>query len=874
MSRAKLIRRVSLSVVVLIVVALVVGTVVGVSLVRRPFPQTDGELAVSGLTSKVTVLRDDRGVPQIYADNSQDLFRAQGFVAAQDRFFEMDVRRHITAGRLSELIGKDGIETDRVIRTMGWRKVAEAELPTLAASTRQYLQAYADGVNAYITKAGSPDKMAVEYSVLGQKFPDYRVEPWAPADSLAWLKAMAWDLRGDYDNELTRARLSGSITPARFAQIFPPYPMASHQPILSGSDWTPGTGTGTGTSTQSAASAVPKAVNAPRQPAVLSKPSARAVYAEVAKALDQLPVMVGRGDGIGSNSWVVGPQRSSTGKPLLANDPHLGVGIPGVWYQTGLHCRTVTAACPFDVAGYSFAGLPGIVIGHNQNIAWGITNLGPDVSDFYLEQIRGETYRRGRRYLPLNVHTETIKVAGGRDVSTIVRTTAHGPLLSDVIPKVAQAGRAALVGGKPENASYDVSLAWTGLLPGHTADAIFKLNIAKNFTQFRAAAKDFAVPAQNLLYADTQGHIGYQAPGQVPIRASSMPGAPAGYWPAPGWDAKYDWKGFVPFEQMPTSYDPPEGYIVAANQAVTASKTPFLTSEWDYGFRSERIRTLINATPKVTPARMSQIQGDTYNGFAPELVKALLAVNLSTDAFTEESQDLLRSWDFTQPGGKSPTSSAAGAAFYNAVWSNILQLTFNDELGDMKADGGSQWMQALSGLLAKPRDIWWDNKLTPGVIEGRDEILRQAMVRARMDLTKKLGKQPVTWQWGRLHQVTLEHQILGGDSVAAPIRAIFNRGPWQMPGGSAIVNANGWDASKGYQVDWAPSMRMVVNLGDLDASRWVNQTGNSGHPYDDHYVDQADAWVNNRTFPWLFSQKAVREAGGDELTLTPDASGN
>ncbi|MBE3075562.1 MAG: penicillin acylase family protein, partial [Actinobacteria bacterium] len=211
MSRARLARRISVSVVVLIVIAVVVATVVGVSLVRRSFPQTSGQLAVSGLTAKVTVLRDDRGVPQIYADKAQDLFRAQGYVAAQDRFFEMDVRRHITAGRLSEIVGQDGVQADRVIRTMGWRRVAEAELPTLAASTRQYLQAYADGVNAYIAKAGSPDKMGLEYSVLGQKFPDYRVEPWSPADSLAWLKAMAWDLRGDYDNELTRARLSGSI---------------------------------------------------------------------------------------------------------------------------------------------------------------------------------------------------------------------------------------------------------------------------------------------------------------------------------------------------------------------------------------------------------------------------------------------------------------------------------------------------------------------------------------------------------------------------------------------------------------------------------------------------------------------------------------
>jgi penicillin G amidase len=862
------------SAVILIVVAIVVATVLAVSLVRRPMPQTSGDLAVPGLTARVNVLRDDRGVPQIYADNPQDLFRAQGFVAAQDRFFEMDMRRHITAGRLSEMIGKDGIETDRVIRTMGWRRVAEAELPTLAPSTRQYLQAYADGVNAYITKAGSPANMAVEYSVLGQKFPDYRVEPWSPADSLAWLKAMAWDLRGDYDNELTRARLAGSMSATRLEQIFPPYPMGSHRPILSAADWRPGAASPTRSATsQPPVRASSAARPVPPVPAVVANKSARNVYAEVAKVLDELPVMIGRGGGVGSNSWVVGPQRSSTGKPLLANDPHLGVSIPGVWYQTGLHCRTVSAACPFDVAGFSFAGLPGIVIGHNQSIAWGITNLGSDVSDFYLEQVRGgDSYRRGKRYLPLKQRTETIKVAGGQDVTTTVRETVHGPLLSDVIPSVAQAGTTAPVQGKASAASYDVSLAWTGLLPGHTADAIFGINTAQNFAQFREAARDFAVPVQNLLYADTAGHIGYQAPGQVPIRASSTEGAPPGYWPAPGWDPRYDWKGFVPFEQMPTAYDPPEGYIVAANQAVTASKTPFLTTEWDYGYRSQRIRALVTATPKITPERMSQIQADTTNGFAPVLVKALLAVNLDSDPFTREGKNLLRTWDFSQPSGKSP--SAPAAAYYNAVWSNVLRLTFNDELGDRKANGSSQWMQALSGLLAAPRDPWWDNKLTPGVTEGRDEILRQAMVAARTDLTKKLGKAPVTWQWGRMHQLTLENKILSGDSAPALVRAIFNLDPWQMPGGSAIVNANGWDASKGYEVDVAPSMRMVVNLGNLNASTWVNQTGSSGHPYDDHYVDQTDAWAGNQTYPWPFSEKAVRDAGGEELVLTPDESGS
>jgi penicillin G amidase len=485
-------------VVVLVVIAIVVATVVGVSLVRRSFPQTSGQLAVSGLTAKVTVLRDNRGVPQIYADNAQDLFRAQGYVAAQDQFFEMDLRRHITAGRLSEMVGQGGLESDRVIRTMGWRREAEAELPTLAASTRQYLQAYSDGVNAYITSAGSPDKMGLEYSVLGLKFPDYRVEPWSPADSLAWLKAMAWDLRGDYDNELTRARLAGTITPTRIAQLFPPYPTNSHPPIVSAQDWKPVSAS----STQNAASAiiaVPPVSAAPSIPAVLSNGPARTVYAAAAAALDQLPVMIGRGDGTGSNAWVVGPQRSSTGKPLLANDPHLGVGIPGVWYQTGLHCRSVSPSCPFDVTGFSFAGLPGIVIGHNQSIAWGLTNLGADVSDFYLEQVSGDSYRRGNMSLPLKEHTETVKVAGGPDVTITVRETVHGPLLSDVIPSVAQAGRSAPVGGQAAATSYAVSLAWTGLLPGHTADAIFEIDAAQDFTQFRDAVKDFAVPTQNLL---------------------------------------------------------------------------------------------------------------------------------------------------------------------------------------------------------------------------------------------------------------------------------------------------------------------------------------------------------------------------------------
>ena len=844
-----------MSLVALLVVAAVVVAVVGVGLVRRSFPQTSGELAVRGLTAPVSVLRDGQGVPQIYADNAQDLFRAQGYVAAQDRFFEMDLRRHITAGRLAEMVGADGVATDKVIRTMGWRRVAEAELPHLAPATRQYLQAYADGVNAYIDKMGSPSRMAFEYVVLGQQVPSYRVEPWTPVDSLAWLKAMAWDLRGNYDNELARARLAGSVSLKQLDEIFPAYPYDTHQPILSAKDWRPAA-----EGSAQAASATP---DLPRSKEVAS------VYAEVSRSLAAVPVMLGRGDGIGSNSWVVSGSRSSTGKPLLANDPHLGTGIPGIWYQTGLHCRTVGAACPFDVSGFSFAGLPGVVIGHNQRVAWGFTNLGPDVSDFYLERVRGASYLRDGRYLPLSRHEETIHVAGGKDVQITVRRTVHGPILSDVVADLASAGATAPVEGKSDGGGYDVSLAWTGLRPGRTADAILALDTAHSFPQFQAAARDFAVPAQNLVYADIDGHIGYQAPGQVPIRQFATPGAPPGYWPAPGWKSRYDWKGFVPFAQMPTSYDPPEGFIVAANQAVSASTTPFLTTEWDYGYRSQRIRDLIEATPKVTPARMSQIQMDDRNGFAPTLVRELLRIR--TDSYTQDAQNLLRHWNFTQPTGRS--DQAAAAAYYNAVWSKLLDLTFNDELtGDIQADGGGRWMQAVGNLLQKKNDPWWDNKQTPGVIEGRDEILRQAMVEARNDLTKRLGKKPEDWEWGRLHRLTLQHKVLGGEGVPGLVRGLVNRGPWDMPGGSAIVDANGYDASQGFAVNWAPSMRMVVDLGDLDRSRWVNQTGASGHPFSPHYDDQVGAWVKGETYAWPFTEKAVRKADAEELRLVPDRS--
>ncbi|HET7801362.1 MAG TPA: penicillin acylase family protein [Humibacillus xanthopallidus] len=862
MPRLKRARRVLIVVAVLLVMAVVGVGALGVSTVRQSFPQTAGELTIEGLTSKVSVLRDGRGVPTIYADNASDLFRAQGFVSAQDRFFEMDLRRHLTAGRLSEMVGSAGLESDKAVRTMGWRRVAEQELPRLAPETRQYLQAYADGVNAYIRQVESPEKMSLEYTVLQRRNPSYRVEPWTPIDSLAWLKALAWDLRGDYNDELTRARLSRrGISLRQIALLYPPYPFDRNQPILSSDDWAPGTAKDSATS--QAASSVPAAPATLK--ALSSADGAKAVDNAVA-ALDAAPSTLGRGDDIGSNSWVVSGSRTTTGKPLLANDPHLALSIPGIWSQVNLQCRQVTQACPFRVSGFTFSGVPGVVIGHNERIAWGMTNLRPDVTDFYLEQVTGDTYLRDGERVPLEKRQESIKVAGGADVTITVRSTVHGPIMSDVSASVDEAGDRVVVRGAPQSNRYAVSLAWTALTPGTAGDAIFALNKAAGWNDFRAAAAEFTVPSQNLVYADTAGHIGYQTPGRIPVRRSATPGAPPGYWPAPGWDSQWDWKGWVPAADLPHTFDPEEGFIVTANQAVTASNTPFLTTEWDYGFRAQRIRTLLASTSKVSPQDMSQFQGDVRNTYAPGLVERLLAVQV--DDFTAQAQRLLRDWDGSQPNDKSRDS--ASAAYYNAVWKHLLDYTFDEIPPDLAPDGGSRWMIVIEQLLKDPKNEWWDDKTTPGVTEGSGEILKRALVDARLDLARELGKVPATWRWGRLHQLDLRHPVMGDDSLPQFVRSIFNREDIELGGGNSIVNANSWNAAApGYDVVAGPSMRMVVDLANLDGSLWVNSTGQSGHAYADHYSDQIDAWAANETFPWAFTENAVREASSDELTLVP-----
>lgn len=834
------------TIVVVLVFAALSSLAVGTT--RRSFPDLDGQLSLDVLTAPVEVLRDARGVPHVYADNAQDLFAAQGFVHAQDRFFEMDVRRHITAGRLAEMFGPSQVETDAYIRTMGWRRVAEQELPLLSSATRRYLDAYASGVNAYLRDHTAGD-LSLEYTLLGLQGLDYEPEPWTAVDSVAWLKAMAWDLGSNRTDEVERSLMTGLVGSDQASDLFPDYDLESIDPIVTqgaviGQAFDPD-------ATAGSARVAPAALS----DAIMKK--AESALTAAARVGPAIPALIGAGLGAetGSNSWVVSGDKTVSGKPILSNDPHLATSIPSVFAQVGLHCRTVTAACPFDVSGFSFSGMPGVIIGKNTSIAWGFTTSYPDVQDFYLEDVRGDTVRVGQEYVPLTSRTEEIKVSGEASRTITVRSSRHGPLLSDVDPQLQDLGTGS---ADQDAAPYAVALSWTALTPGRTMDALFALDAAQTFEAFRAAAKLLEAPSQNLIYADVNGNIGYQLPGAIPVR-----GKGDGRTPAPGWDPAYDWTGRIPFDQLPFVHNPASGYIVTANQPIIGDSYRYLLGTgYSYGWRSQEIVDRLEGAPPLTMDTAEQLFYDDTIRFAGDLVPRLLRVRVE-DSWVAEGQQTLVGWDY------SSSADSAAAAYFNVVFHDVLKLTFRDQMPEsLWPYGGDRWFAVVSQLLKDPDNVWWDDVSTPDTVEKRDDILLAAMTSARQEATSLMSRDTDGWRWGKIHTITLRNQTLGSSGIG-PIERLFNRGRYEAPGGPAVVNALAYDDRLGYEVLSGPTMRMLVDFSDLDRSRWVNQSGVSGHAFAPTYDDQTDLWAANELWSFATSRAAVEAATKNRLELVP-----
>jgi penicillin amidase len=782
-----------------------------------------------------------------------DLFFVQGYTQAQDRWWQMEFWRHVGSGRIEELVGKKDalLGTDIFIRTLGWRHVAEDELEICDDESLARLRAFADGVNAYIMDR-EPSKLALEYSILGLTGIDVKIEPWTPVDTLVFGKMMAWDLGPSTNTEEDRATLYELLGEEMGDQLLtPPWPFGKRPTIVQPED-------------------LPIAGSIESAQVAGKDRCADTDIMLIGNPLPSVSLIFEPGRGIGSNNWVVSGKMTKSGMPLLANDPHLGIQMPSIWYEIGLHCRPANGESPSDVTGYTFAVTPGVIIGHNNSIAWGVTNVGPDVFDLYRIRVNPDNplqYEWNGDWRDMTVYQETIYFGDGTEPITVeVRETHLGPIINDnEIDK--ETGE--ILGFNNEN---PLALCWTALDPGTLMQSVTRLNRAMNWEEFRDALSYWDVPAQNFVYADVKGNIGYQTPGRIPIRSKNH----SGLVPAPGWTDEFEWKGFIPFDDLPRVFNPERGYIATSNQAVVpmgyydqlAKKLGeglnyIISREWNYGYRAQRAVELLEEKAPHTISTFQAIQGDNKLISAEELMPHLANLDFDNAELTE-ARDWLLKWD-CQCGMDSPH-----AALYAEFWARLVNDLFGDQLTeDIVVRGGDREMQAVSLLMEKPNNAWWDDAATKDAVETRDDILVRSFGEAYANTLAALGKNRDNWRWGDLHTATFVSNPLGQSGISL-IENMVNRGPFPTSGSTGTVNNTVWYTNSGdFSVEWVPSMRMIVDLSDLSKSVTVHTTGQSGHPYSRNYDDMIDLWRNMEYCPMPWTREQVDAVAVDKLVLEP-----
>jgi penicillin G amidase len=773
---------------------------------RRPAEQMRGRLQLMGLSASVEVSRDGWGVPHIYAQGESDALFAQGFVHAQDRLWQMDFNRRLAAGRLSEVMGPVALPLDRWVRILGLRRIAEREEESLESDARELLGAYAAGVNARIEMGRFP----VEFRLLG-----YEPDPWTPADSLSWAKMMAWWLSANWSAEIVRAQLASRLGAEQAAELEPLRP-GDRRPAL-------------------------EAEGGDNDPTVSTAPEAPGI-----------PFGGAVPGGSGSNNWVVSGTRTASGHPLLANDMHLAMTIPAVWYEN----HVVGGA--LEVAGVTFPGIPFVVAGHNRHVAWGFTAGFADVQDLYLERLRhtedGRVEQECRgEWLPADLVRESITVKGGDAVTEEVVVTRHGPIINGLAPDY--------IGEAP------LALRWTALEPEQMFRALRNMNQARSCQEFREALRDWGTPAQNVVYADTAGDIAYTLAGKVPVRARGD-----GTVPVPGWTDDHEWTGFVPYEELPHRHNPPQGFIATANDRVWGDAYPHLLGE-DHcaGYRSRRIHELIEERERIDVGYVQGMQFDQVSLHARAIAGSLGGIE-TTDPEMRVVIERLRIWDGDLAAG------SAEAAVVQEFRTTLTTLLLSGKLGTLasryRGEGpvpvlsglnlfGERAMEWLETTLADSGSHWFD--LGDG--RTRDDVLRTALREALDNLKSRLGPSVDDWQWGALHPVEFSHAL----GQVRLLDRLLNRGPYPAGGDFTTIWATGTsyhDPSE-RAVAAGPPFRFIADLSDLDRCLGLLCPGQSGHPGSRHYDDQVSAWFERGYHPMLFNRGDVLKHAEDTLHLVP-----
>ncbi|MFX3674939.1 MAG: penicillin acylase family protein [Paenisporosarcina sp.] len=744
---------------VFIIVAVVINQYIG-----KSKPQTEGDIRLEVLNEKVTVTRDDQGVPHIQASSDADLYRAQGFVQAQDRMFQMDLARRQASGMLSEVVGEAAVTTDQFFRTFSLREAAKDSWDGYGEDAKQVLEWYTEGVNAYMEQAKEKGELSFEFKLLG-----YEPEPWTEVDSLTIGKFMAYDLGGNWSSLAIRHWALGNFPEDKARELFITYPED--------------------------------------KPAIIE-----ANLKNQVDVAGQFNPAVLPNEFNGSNNWVVSGDKTKSGMPLLADDPHLGLSTPSIWYQMQLESPEQ------NVSGVIFAGVPGIILGHNEEIAWGVTNVGPDVQDLYIEKPNPDKpteFQYEGKWEQAEVRDEPIKVKGGDTIDFEVVVTRHGPIISNVM-------------FDKEKPSAQFSMQWTALEPTLELQAVLNMNKATNWEEFETALEDFHAPAQNFVFAGKDGTIAYKANGRIPIRKSGD-----AQLPVPGDSSDYQWVGYVPYDELPKVVNPDEGFIATANNQVIDESYPYhLTDFWAQSYRYERISEVLRAGDDFTKEDMMALQMDQHNLQAREFLSDMIGSVESKDTKGQykDMLTILKNWDKVDA-----VDSAAPLLFHK--WIKELPITlFKDQMPedvyDMLAGKGNITDQMMRDGYAGEEGAWVKEQ------NGIDEWVYRSFVNSVQSIEEEFGDNASDWKWGDYHQLTFDHPLAG----ASPAFAYFlNPNPVPIGGSNITVQAAGFTTDG--SVDHGASWRFVADLADLSSAYHIVGPGQSGHMKSDWFHNQVDDWA-------------------------------
>ena len=772
---------------------------------RKGIPDYNKDIILKGLSSEVLILRDSFAVPHIYAATMEDVYMASGYVMAQDRLWQMDLLRRLTTGRLSEIFGKDMAEIDLLFRSLGFSQKSEIVIDSAGVDVRKYLEAFSDGVNQYINQRGK--KLPPEFTILG-----YKPEPWEPVHSANLIGYMSWNLSMSWDIEAVLFKISQVVDEHKSNELIPDLNFQD-KPIFSGLEL---------------------------RGAIFEQES---VITRANQFISDFGLQILRG----SNNWAVSGERSTTGMPLMANDMHIELNAPGIWYQ--IH-QVVEGK--LNVTGVAVPGQPFVVCGHNADIAWGMTNVMLDDMDFYIETLHEKDtlkYLCNGEWLDMRVEEEIIKTSEGLSITGYNRFTHRGPVISEI----------------KDIEDYVVSMRWIGREYSNELLSVYKFNKAKNWEDFRDAAKGFISIAQNIVYADKEGNIGLQTAAGVPIRE----GNPAMFYR--GDTSAYDWRGLVPFEELPYSYNPENGFVASANNRTAGPDYPHYISYWyDLPNRYETIVEKLSSREKHDRASFAEIQANQVSMFARKFTPVFLS-GLSTyeermTQLQKEAYSYLTEWDYNMD------INSIASSIFDVIYLELVKAVFHDELGDdlfrefIKKDLLPSYL--LDRVRVTGESLWTNNVNTPDKQETFTDNIIEAFINAVDWLESRAGRKPEKWKWGKLHTLTLEHPL---GSVKMLDRAFeLNRGPFPTGGSYHTVSPYSYSFEKPFQVNHGASHRHIYCTKDWDNSLVIIPTGICGVPASIYYCDQTHNYLNNIYNTDKFSRSAVSRGAKYRMTLNSE----